>query len=219
MNQKLLSLTIAGVLSLSLLAGCSAPAAKPSTPPETTPPVTAAPTTTPGAEPTETPALPEVTETPAESAKPSDKPVASAKPTVKPEAPAKPSTKPETSAVQSTWTDISALDLPSLMDMDAELLTEFYGINAADLTEFVAKMPMMSAHVTEFLIAKVAPGKMDAVKKACETRQATLAGMNQYPDNIALVKDYQLVVNGDYILFAIDNYAKDMAEIFNTYTK
>ncbi|MEG2119150.1 MAG: DUF4358 domain-containing protein [Pseudoflavonifractor sp.] len=217
MNKKYLSLTLAGVLSLSLLAGCGAPAEQPTTPPATPPA-----TVEPSALPAETPALPETsapveTEKPSESAKPSDKPTAP-KPTVKPEAP-KPSTKPETSAVQSVWTDISALDLPSLMDMDAELLKEFYGIDAADLTEYVAKMPMMSAHVTEFLIAKVASGKMDAVKKACEDRQAALAGMNQYPDNVVLVKDYQLVVNGDYILFAIDNYAGDMADIFNTYTK
>ncbi|WP_418780179.1 hypothetical protein [Intestinimonas sp.] len=58
MNQRILSLLLAGTLSLNLLAGCAPKGGESSQPPETTPMVTP----TQPAEPTETPVLP--TETP-----------------------------------------------------------------------------------------------------------------------------------------------------------
>ena len=78
---------------------------------------------------------------------------------------------------------------------------------------------MMSAHVTEFFIARVAEDKMDTVKTAVEARQATLASNLNYPGNDDMIKDYQLVVNGSYIFFAIVENADTAVEIFNGFTK
>lgn len=231
MNRKFLALALSGALTLTLLAGCAKPATEETPAPSTTPTETVRPTEP--VQPTEPPVPTETvppTETakPSESAKPSPKPSESAKPSpkpttppsVKPEAPKPtPSAKPETSKVQSVWNDISKLELPSLMDIDDAVLTDLYGIDPADLTEYVGKMPMMSAHVTEVLIAKVASGKMDGVKQACLDRQASLAGGGQYPSNTVFVDGYKLVVNGDYIIFCIDEFADDMVAAFNSYTK
>ena len=49
------------------------------------------------------------------------------------------------------------------MDVDADTLSALYGIDAADLEEYICKMPMMSVQATEFFIAKVKDGKLDAV--------------------------------------------------------
>ena len=124
-------------------------------------------------------------------------------------------------AVQSTWNDISKLDIPSLTDLDDATLTALYGIDPADLDSYLCKMPMVNVQATEFFIAKVKDGKMDTVKAAVEKRQDDLeAQWSQYlPEQLELVQNYKLVTNGNYILFAVSEYADQAVTAFNTYTK
>ena len=130
-----------------------------------------------------------------------------------------PSESPSASVVQSIWNQVSGLERPEMMDLDAALLSDLYGIDPADLVEFVAKMPLVSANINEFLIAQCAPGRVDAVKAACESRLETLKAGNLYPETLKLVDNYKLVTSGDYLLFCIDEYADQMVEAFNTYAK
>ena len=229
MNKRILSLALAGVLSLGLLTACGGnqePA------PETDTPAVESPTGTPETEPTPTPeetVLPETTppaeESPSEepsdtpSAKPSTPPSSapSTKPTPTP-APVEP--EPTVDVVQSTWNAISQLDIPSLSDVDAETLSALYGISTDDLVSYVCKMPAISVQATEFFIAEVKEGKMDAVKAAVEKRQADLVQQwSQYlPEQLELVENYQLVTSGNYILFAISEHADQAVSAFNSYT-
>lgn len=225
MNKRILSLALAGVLSLGLLTACGGnqePA------PETDTPAVESPTGTPETEPTPTPeetVLPETTP-PAEespSEEPSDTP--SAKPSTKPSTqptptPAPVEPEPTVDVVQSTWNAISQLDIPSLSDVDAETLSALYGINTDDLVSYVCKMPAISVQATEFFIAEVKDGKMDAVKAAVEKRQADLVQQwSQYlPEQLELVENYQLVTSGNYILFAISEHADQAVSAFNSYT-
>lgn len=243
MNKKLLALALSGALTLSLLAACGSPDAEGSAPPASTPPATESltPSPSPEATPSETPEptespepseTPEPTESaqPSESQKPSESPAPSEsqKPAESPapsesqqpsETPA-PSESPSASVVQSIWNQVSGLERPEMMDLDAALLSDLYGIDPADLVEFVAKMPLVSANINEFLIAQCAPGRVDAVKAACESRLATLqSSASQYPETAELLENYKLVTSGDYILFCIDGNADAMVEAFNTYAK
>ena len=129
--------------------------------------------------------------------------------------------EPQVDAVQSTWNDISKLDIPSLTDLDDATLTALYGIDPADLDSYLCKMPMVNVQATEFFIAKVKDGKMDTVKAAVEKRQDDLeAQWSQYlPEQLELVQNYKLVTNGNYILFAVSEYADEAVTAFNTYTK
>ena len=220
-RKKWIALALAGVMSLSLLSACGADDAEP------TPPATQAPTET--VEPTEAPEeTPDVTEEPTEepsapAVEPTEEPV---EPTEKPESTPEPT--PEATpapagdvSVTDIWAAIeSSAEFPSLMDVSDAVLADLYGIDVGtDLVEFVGKMPLMSAHVTEFLIAKVAAGRMDAVKDACEARAETLKGGNLYPSTVELVENYKLIANGDYLLFCIAENADQVVEIFNSYTK
>lgn len=127
----------------------------------------------------------------------------------------------EGSKVQAVWEAVSAYDLPFFMDFDDDLLSALYGIDAADLVEYVGKTPMMNTQATEFFIAQVQSGKMDTVKAALEKRQADLETQwAQYlPEQLELVQNYKLVTNGDYVMFAVTEYADDAVTEFNTYTK
>ena len=131
-----------------------------------------------------------------------------------------PEPEPTVDVVQSTWNAISQLDIPSLSDVDAETLSALYGINTDDLVSYVCKMPAISVQATEFFIAEVKEGKMDAVKAAVEKRQADLVQQwSQYlPEQLELVENYQLVTSGNYILFAISEYADQAVSAFNSYT-
>ena len=223
LNRRLLVLTLAGTLSLGLLSACGggntpAPETTPSAIPS--PQATAAPTASPDLpeESPEEPPIPEETGAP-ELPPPSDAPAATAKPQATPVP--TPESTPSASPVASTWNDIAKLDLPSLMDVDADTLSALYGIDAADLEEYICKMPMMSVQATEFFIAKVKDGKLDAVKSALEQRQKDLEEQwSQYlPAQLELVQNYKLVSNGNYILFAVSESAPDAVSAFNTYTK
>ena len=231
------ALALAGALTLSLtLAACGPKKPEPTPEDTATPDIieSVSPTETPevigpdqSAEPTEsmtvvTPPVetdgavkPLETQTPVQT-QPIQTPPPSEAPIESPsEAPA------ETSKVQAVWTAISQRELPSFQDLDDDLLSDFYGVDPADLVEYICKIPFMNTRATEFFIAQVQPGRLDAVKSALEQRQADLeAQWSQYlPDQLELVQNYQLVTNGDYILFAVSERAGDAVNEFNTYTK
>ena len=242
MNHRFLALALAGTLTLGMLTACGGGnsdgnAETPNT--VATPPVAESVTPSPESSAPvteESPdALPEssapVEESKAPSAEPSAKPTSTPKPTT-PATPAPstkptptptptPESKPQVSAVQSTWNDISKLSLPNLTAMDDATLSAMYGISASDLKEYVCMMPLMGVHATEFFIAEVKDGKMDTVKAGIAKRQADLdAQWAQYlPEQYELVQNYKLVTNGNYVLFAVSEYAGDAVDIFNSYTK
>lgn len=235
MNRHFLALALAGTLALSLLAGCSGgnsePAPETSTPPATESVTPSLPGSTetpaPGVEETDTPddtPAPEesdVPETTTPAQKPSPTPSAQPSQTPAPKPTPAPTPTPQSNVVQSVWNEISALDIPSLSDVDADTFSALYGIDTGDLTKFVCKMPMMNVQATEFFIAEVKEGKMDAVKAGVEARQADLEEQwSQYlPEQLELVQNYKLVTNGNYILFAISSQADKAVELFNSYTK
>ena len=191
--------------------------------PSETPEASETPAPSESQRPSESPApsesqRPSESPAPSESQRPSESPAPSQ--SQRPSETPTPSETPAASVVQSIWNQVSGLERPEMMDLDAALLSDLYGIDPADLVEFVAKMPLVSANINEFLIAQCAPGRVDAVKAACESRLATLQSSgSQYPETAELLDNYKLVTSGDYILFCIDGNADAMVEAFNTYAK
>ena len=218
---RISALVLAGAVSLSLLLSACGPKEPAATP---TPEATDTPNAVESVAPTETPEAtpePQPTEsagmTPPETQEPvQSHPVETAPADTPSEAPA------EGSKVQAVWDAIATRELPFFDDsLDDQILSEFYGIDSADLVEYVWKMPFMNTQATEFFIAQVQPGKLDTVKATLEKRQAALEEQwSQYlPDQLELVRNYKLVTNGDYIMFAVTEYADEVVTEFNTYTK
>ena len=206
--DRILALSLAAALALTL-ASCGKKADEP----------------TPA--PTDTPAV-------SESVKPSEAPAPSVEPSAEPSSEPQPvqshpiETLPVESApaaelsAEDVWNTVSAgRELPSFMDLDDGLLSDLYGIDAADLDSFVAKIPMMNVHATEFFIAKVKSGKMDAVKDGIAKRQADLEEQwsSYLPEQLELVRNYKLAESGDYVLFAIYEDADDIVKAFNDCVK
>lgn len=112
------------------------------------------------------------------------------------------------------------LELPMMMELGDDELDFLYGINADDLESYVVRVPMMNVHATEFFLAKVKEGKMDAVKEAIENRRTSLEQQwSMYlPDQYALVQNAQLIVNGNYLFFCIAEDADTVVGLFNDAT-
>lgn len=224
---RLSALALTGTMILTL-AACGSKKSEPTPAPEVTDTPNAVesvtPTETPevSAEPTQSPQVTAPAESETAAPAESQKPVQSHPVETQPAPTQTPSEAPaEESKVQAVWDAIATRELPFFQDLDDELLSDFYGVDPADLVEYICKIPFMNTQATEFFLAQVQPGKMDTVKAALEKRQADLLDQwKQYlPDQLELVENYQLVTNGDYILFAIADCAADAVNEFNTYTK
>ncbi len=141
-----------------------------------------------------------------------------------------PSTEPSTApsedntpamSIADFWAEIAETypdDLPRTMELNDEDLQTMYGIDASKLEEYTAQLPMMNVHATEFFIAKVKDGEMDAVKAGIQSRLDTVdATWSSYlPEQYELVQNHQIVEAGNYILFAISEKAEAIADTFRT---
>lgn len=226
---RLSALVLSGALTLSLLSACGGKDTTPAPEVSDTPAVTES--VSPAPEVSDIPAvtesvnpIPKASETPADTQTPdadapavTDKPAATEEPSIAPDNGAA-----ESVSVSAIWDKVSAgLELPNLMDLDDDILSSLYGISAADLEEYVAKMPLMNVQSTEFFIAKVKSGKMDTVKAGIVKRQADLVEQwKQYLSaQLELVENYKLVTNGDYVMFAIADGVDSAVTAFNSCTK
>ena len=124
--------------------------------------------------------------------------------------------------IPALWTSIEeTVELPSMMELDDTTLQDVYGIDAADLESYVARIPLMNVHATEFFIAKVKDGKMDTVKEAIAKRQADLVTVwEQYlPEQYELVQNYKLETEGNYVLFCVCAQADEVVGLFRDAAK
>ena len=104
------------------------------------------------------------------------------------------------------------------MPLDAEMLEMSYGITADMYEEFVAEVPMMSAHVDTLIVVKAKADKIETVKAALEAyRQDQVENGFHYPMNVPKVQASEVVVYGDYVVYIMlgttDNMDADEATL------
>lgn len=119
------------------------------------------------------------------------------------------------------WSTIETQnELPFLEPLDDETMEGTYGIDPDLLNGYVAMIPMMNVHATEFFIADVKDGNMDTVTDALTQRQeALLTKWGRYlPEQCELVENYKLQTNGNYVLFCVSEHADAILELFNETT-
>lgn len=124
--------------------------------------------------------------------------------------------------VSAAWQAIEgSMELPAFQDLDDDLLSSLYYLDAGLLDGYIAKIPMMNVHATEFFIAKVKDGRMDSVKEAIEKRQADLVTVwEQYlPEQYELVQNYKLETEGSYVLFCVCAQADEVVGLFRDAAK
>ncbi len=206
MKQRLTALALAGVMLLGLAACAkSVEDATPNpTPLETVPAATATP------QPTE--------DVEVETAQPSESAAPSQEPTVQPsEEPSDQPAKAPTAA--QVYAAVSAAAGVSYDDSTAYIDAFYTTLDLSALSDYVFYMPPMSTQMEEIFIAKVS-GDMDAVKSACLDRQAAMAEEAAfYGTTGAYVDSYQLVTEGDWVLFCVCEKTADAVSAFRSSVK
>lgn len=98
-------------------------------------------------------------------------------------------------------------------------LGSFYDIQTSDLEDYALYIPAISATREEIFVAKVKPGKMDAVKSACQSRlQSLQEDAEIYPDTGAYVAEAKLVTNGNWVMFCVVPNASGAVNAFQNST-
>ena len=109
--------------------------------------------------------------------------------------------------------------LPAFMDeVPLDVLGQLYALTSDDIDSFVLKTPMMNVQATEIFIAKVKPGRMDAVREAVTARQKALdQTWSMYlPAQYELVQNYKTAEKGDFFLFVVAEDADGVVSAFES---
>lgn len=115
---------------------------------------------------------------------------------------------------------LSIVEQPSLIAMDAQMVTDMYHLDPAIAEQLAIKMPMMNVSTNEIAIFKA---KDDASKAAIEEGMKKRAADVQkqfetyLPDQYENAKNYKIVTNDKYMLFVISESADQIVETFNSF--
>ncbi len=120
-------------------------------------------------------------------------------------------------SVQEIYKDVSAMAEGKLTELDAQYLSNYYGIDTADLEEYVfaqSDTPESSAETIIILKAKDT-SKFDAYRESFENykkqKSQELTNYN-LPDQAKLVDRSQIVENGNYLYLIISQNADEIAD-------
>lgn len=105
-------------------------------------------------------------------------------------------------------------DIPAIMEVPAEMVPDLYAVDSELLEESLVYMPMMMVTATEFAMFKVKDAAdLSAVQTAVEDRIADLVAQweSYLADQLEIVNNYQVTVQGNYVLVSISEY-NDIAE-------
>ena len=70
------------------------------------------------------------------------------------------------------------------MALDAEMLSSVCGISADMYEDFLAEMPMMSAHIDTMIIIKAKDGQVEAVEEAAEEEEPGMLGLGSEKQDV-----------------------------------
>ena len=90
------------------------------------------------------------------------------------------------------------------MALQPDMLEMSFGITSDMYDDYMAEMPMMSAHVDTLLIVKAKEDKLETVQKIVEDyREAKVNDTMQYPMNLGKIQAAQVETIGNYVVFVM----------------
>lgn len=88
------------------------------------------------------------------------------------------------------------------MDIEEDQLENLIGLDNDEIEEYIAQIPMISAHVDTFIAVKAKTGEADDVEDVLVKYRANIVENSlQYPGNIAKLNASEVVRHGDYVFF------------------
>ncbi len=105
--------------------------------------------------------------------------------------------------LKTAVTDVLGENYWPQMALDAEMLSSMCGISADMYDDFLAEMPMMSAHIDTMIIIKAKDGQVEAVEEALNTYRDSLVENSLYPSHVAKSQASRIEVFGNYVCFIL----------------
>lgn len=115
---------------------------------------------------------------------------------------------------------VAEIEQPAFMELEAEQINEFYGIDTEKLEEYTVRIPMMNVHTNEIAIFKV-KDEVDVAEVEDMAKERAKAVQKQFEtylqDQYENAKNYQLVTKGNYVLFVISEDADKLTDVFESF--
>lgn len=90
------------------------------------------------------------------------------------------------------------------MALQPDMLEMSFGITSDMYDDYMAEMPMMSAHVDTLLIVKAKEDKLEEVQEIVEAyREAKVNDTMQYPMNLGKIQASRVETIGNYVMFVM----------------
>lgn len=105
--------------------------------------------------------------------------------------------------LKTAVTDVLGENYWPQMALDAEMLNSVCGISADMYDDFLAEMPMMSAHIDTMIIIKAKDGQVEAVEAALNTYRDSLVENSLYPSHVVKSQASRIEVFGNYVCFIL----------------
>lgn len=106
---------------------------------------------------------------------------------------------------------LAKIEPPALMELQGDMLTQMYYLDAALLDQYTIMTPMMNIKTNEVAIIKVKDAKdVPAVEEAIKKRAGDVQKQFEtyLQDQYENAKNYKLVTKGKYVLFVISDSAE-----------
>ncbi|MFI3116038.1 MAG: DUF4358 domain-containing protein [Clostridia bacterium] len=120
-----------------------------------------------------------------------------------------------TEAWESMQASLSEDQLVGGMQLDAQMVTDVYGLDETLVNQVFAQVPMMSGLVDETIIVEAVEGKLEEVQTLILTRQQALASSALYPDHVEFVASYKMSTRGNFVIFSVGHHAETYINQFN----
>lgn len=105
--------------------------------------------------------------------------------------------------LKTAVTDILGENYWPAMALDAQMLSDMCGITEDMYEDFLAEMPMMSAHIDTMIIIKAKEGQVEAVEEALNTYRDSLVENSLYPSHVAKSQASRIEVFDNYVCFVL----------------
>lgn len=105
--------------------------------------------------------------------------------------------------LKTAVTDVLGENYWPSMALDAQMLSDMCGITEDMYDDFLAEMPMMSAHIDTMIIIKAKDGQVEAVEEAMNTYRDGLVENSLYPSHVAKSQASRIEVFDNYVCFVL----------------
>lgn len=115
---------------------------------------------------------------------------------------------------------LNEVEQPELMELNAEQIEDFYGVDMEKIEEYTVRVPMMNVKTNEVSIFKVKEiEEIESVEHSVKQRAEDVQKQfeNNLPDQYENAKNFMIKTKGKYISFVISEDADVLMDVYKQF--